>query len=102
MSTRPPSARLLLRSEVAKAVATLRTDPGLLGMKIRQRLAHGSGTSSPRSRRSGAPRPKIASIDQDLGDRGRPSFCEAGGVVPGIVYSDTEFRDALDAPQPRT
>jgi hypothetical protein len=89
MSTRPPSARPL-RSEVARAVATLRTDPGLLGMKLRQRWRQ-RNQQAPAP--SAAPRPKIASIDQDLNDV--VTQVRDRGVRSGIVYSDAEFRDAL-------
>ena len=92
MSTRPPSARPL-RSEVARAVATLRTDPGLLGMKIRQRWRQRN--QQPEVAPTGAPRPRIASIDQAIGDV--VVQLRETRVRTGIVYSDTEFRDALGA-----
>jgi hypothetical protein len=92
MSTKPPSARPL-RSEVARAVATLRTDPGLLGMKIRQRWRQRN--LQPEVAPTGAPRPKIASIDQSITDV--VAQLRDAGARTGIVYSDTEFRDALSA-----
>jgi hypothetical protein len=90
MSTRPPSTRPL-RSEVARAVATLRTDPGLLGMKLKQRWRQRNQQAP--TTPSGAPRPKIASIDQDLNDV--VTQLRERGVRTGIVYADPEFRDAL-------
>lgn len=95
MSTRSPSARPL-RSEVAKAVATLRSDPGLLGMKLKQRWRQ-RGQQAP-SAPTGAPRPKIASIDQDLNDV--VTQLRERAVRTGIVYSDTEFRDSLRGATP--
>ena len=95
MSTRSPSARPL-RGEVAKAVATLRTDPGLLGMKLKQRWRQ--RTQQAPTAPSGAPRPKIASIDQDLNDV--VTQLRERAVKSGIVYSDTEFRDALRGATP--
>jgi hypothetical protein len=90
MSTRPPSTRPL-RSEVARAVATLRTDPGLLGMKLKQRWRQRNQQAP--TTPSGAPRPKIASIDQDL--NAVVAQLRARAVSTGIVYGDPEFRDAL-------
>ena len=95
MSTRSPSARPL-RSEVAKAVATLRTDPGLLGMKLKQRWRQRNQQAP--TAPSGAPRAKIASIDQDLSDV--VTQLRESAVRTGIVYSDTEFRDALRGATP--
>lgn len=95
MSTRPPSTRPL-RSEVARAVATLRTDPGLLGMKLKQRWRQRNQQAP--TTPSGAPRPKIASIDQDINDV--VTQLRERGVRTGIVYGDPEFRDALGAAAP--
>jgi hypothetical protein len=92
MSSRSPSTKPL-RGEVAKAVATLRTDPGLLGMKLKQRWRQRNQQAP--TAPSGAPKPKIASIDQDLGDVVRQ--VRDRGVRTGIVYSDAEFRDVLGA-----
>jgi hypothetical protein len=90
MNTRPPSTRPL-RSEVARAVATLRTDPGLLGMKLKQRWRQRNQPAP--TTPSDAPRPKIASIDQNLNDV--VTQVREHRVRAGIVYSDAEFRDAL-------
>ena len=90
MKTRPASGRPL-RSEVARAVATLRTDPGLFGMKIRQRWRQRNQQAP--TTPTGAPRPKIASIDQDIA--AVVAQLAERGVRTGIVYSDPEFRDAI-------
>jgi hypothetical protein len=90
MKTRPASGRPL-RSEVARAVSTLRTDPGLFGMKIRQRW--GQRNQQAPTTPSGAPRPKIASIDQDLATV--VAQLRALEVRTGIAYCDPEFRDSL-------
>src|ERR1700722_17566922 len=94
MTTRPSSARPL-RSEVARAVATLRAGPGLLGMKLRQRWQQRRQETAPPS---GAPRPKIASIDQDLATV--VAQVRERAVRTGVVYGDAEFRDALMAATP--
>jgi hypothetical protein len=94
MTTRPSSARPL-RSEVARAVATLRSDPGLLGMKLRQRWRQRRQEAAPAS---GAPRPKIASIDQDIATV--VGQLRERAVRTGVVYGDVEFRDALIAATP--
>ena len=95
MTTRSPSTRPL-RSEVARAVATLRTDPGLLGMKLKQRWRQRNQQAP--TTPSGAPRPKIASIDQDINDV--VTQLRERAVRTGIVYGDPEFRDALGAAAP--
>src|ERR1700692_1218469 len=93
MTTRPSAARPL-RSEVARAVATLRSDPGLLGMKLRQRWQQRRQETAP----SGAPRPKVASIDQDLA--AVVAQVRERAVRTGVVYGDAGFRDALVAATP--
>jgi hypothetical protein len=94
MTTRPSSARPL-RSEVARAVATLRSDPGLLGMKLRQRWQQRRQATAPAT---GAPRPKIASIDQNLADV--TAQLREREMRTGVVYGDVEFRDALVSATP--
>ncbi len=94
MTTRPSSASPL-RSEVARAVATLRSDPGLLGMKLRQRWQQRRQEAVPAS---GAPRPKVASIDQDLATV--VAQVRDHAVRTGVVYGDAQFRDELVAATP--
>lgn len=95
MKTRPSSSRPL-RSEVARAVATLRSDPGLLGMKLRQRWQQRRQEAAPAP---GAPaRPKVASIDQDLAKV--VGQVRERSMKTGVVYGDAAFRDALVAAAP--
>jgi hypothetical protein len=94
MTTRPSSTKPF-RSEVARAVATLRSDPGLLGMKLRQRW-HQRRQEAPTA--SGAPRPKVASIDQDLATIAAQVLERA--VATGVAYGDAEFRAALAGATP--
>jgi hypothetical protein len=90
MKTRPAAARPL-RSEVARAVATLRSDPGLFGMKLKQRWRQRNHQAP--AAPSDAPRQKVASIGQDINDV-VAQLCKLEART-GIVYSDIEFRDAL-------
>jgi len=95
MKTRPSSTRPL-RSEVARAVATLRSDPGLLGMKLRQRWQQRRQAAAPAP--GAPPRPKVASIDQDLATV--VAEVRERAVKTGVVYGDAEFRNALVAATP--
>ena len=95
MKTRPSSTRPL-RSEITRAVATLRSDPGLLGMKLRQRWQQRRHEAAPVP--GAPPRPKIASIDQDLA--AVAGQLRERGVRTGVVYGDAEFRDALTGATP--
>jgi hypothetical protein len=95
MKTTPKSA-LPNRSEVARAVATLRSDPGLIGMKLRQRWNQRKQQVAPAP---GAPqRPKVASIDQDLDTV--VAQLRRRTVGRGIVYGEAGFRDSLLAAAP--
>jgi hypothetical protein len=71
MKTRPASARPL-RGEVARAVATLRTHPGLVGTKLRQRWRQRNQQT--RTAPTGPPRPKIASIEGPRSSSGRSAW----------------------------
>jgi hypothetical protein len=83
-STRP------LRNDIVRAVATLRSDPGLLRMKLRQRWNQRQQQTPPTS---GPPRPRIASVDQDLATVATELRRRA--VRTGVVYGDAEFHRAL-------
>src|ERR1700730_5782379 len=95
MKTKPKSGRPM-RSEVARAMKTLRSDPGLIGMKLRQRWRARNQTDTPVA--GGPPRPKIASIDQNLADV--VAQLSERNVQAAVVYGDAEFRDALSAATP--
>ncbi len=95
MKTKPPSARPM-RSEVARAVATLRSDPGLIGMKLRQRWQQRKQQAAPAP--GAPPRPKVASIDQSLAQVVQE--LRARKVRTGVAYADAEFRDELAAAAP--
>ena len=95
MKTRPSSTRPL-RSEITRAVATFRSDPGLLGLKLRPRWQQRRQEAAPVA--GAPPRPKIAAIDQDL-----PAVVgqlRERGVTTGVVYGDAEFRDGLAGATP--
>ena len=77
-------------------MATLRSDPGLLGMKLRQRWQQRRHEAAPVP--GAPPRPKIASIDQDLATVA--GQLRERGVRTGVVYGDAEFRDALTGATP--
>ena len=64
-------------------------------MKLRQRWQQRRQETAPAS---GAPRPKIASIDQDLA--AVVAQVRERAVRTGVVYGDAEFRDALMAATP--
>ncbi|MFZ0128331.1 MAG: hypothetical protein WAL77_02790 [Candidatus Dormiibacterota bacterium] len=64
-------------------------------MKLRQRWQQRRQETAPAS---GAPRPKIASIDQDLA--AVVAQVRERAARTGIVYGDAEFRDALMAATP--
>jgi hypothetical protein len=64
-------------------------------MKLRQRWQQRRQEAAPVS---GAPRPKIASIDQDLATV--VGQVRDHAVKTGVVYGDAEFRDALVAAAP--
>ena len=75
MKTKPPSARPM-RSEVARAVATLRSDPGLIGMKLRQRWQQRKQQAAPAP--GAPPRPKDRLDRSDPGRRGRTASGSQG------------------------
>jgi hypothetical protein len=95
MTTRPSTTRPL-RSDVARAFATLRSDPGLLGMKLRQRWNQRRQEAAPIA--GAPPRPKVAAIDQDLATV--VGQVRERGVRKGVIYGDAEFRDSLTAATP--
>jgi hypothetical protein len=95
MTTRPSTTRPL-RSDVARAFATLRSDPGLLGMKLRQRWNQRRQEAAPVA--GAPPRPKVAAIDQDLATV--VGQVRERGVRKGVIYGDAEFRDSLTAATP--
>lgn len=92
--SRPTSDRPL-RGEIARAVATLRSDPALLRMKVRQRWSNRRQQVEPPA---GSPRPRVASVSHDLGD----VVAEARrlSVRRGVAYGDAAFNDAVHAALP--
>jgi hypothetical protein len=83
-STRP------LRTDIVQGLATLRKDPALFRMKLRQRWERRKRQDEPPQ---GSPRPRVASIDQDLTTVLAELRRES--VRTAIVYGDEEFRQAL-------
>lgn len=85
-----------LRSEVARAVATFRTDPALLRQKLRQRWAARREVVAPPGQ---APaRPRIASVSQDI--EAVASELRRLSVGDAVAYGEVDFLSALSGAVP--
>jgi hypothetical protein len=92
--TTPRTRSGQLRSEIVRGLRTLRSDPALFRMKVQERLQRrNGGEQAPQAAAPAAARPKIASINHDLGWAVREVERHAAGK--GIVYGDSAFRESV-------
>ena len=92
MKSRSTTARPL-RSEIARAFATFRSDPALLRMKLRQRWDNRREQPPAGPPGNAVQRPRVASIDHDLDTI--LSDLRRRGVRTGAIYGDAGFRQTL-------